>query len=110
MMERTGGFIAISILLVIDMSVVAYGQQPPDTIWTRTFGGVKNDRGYSVEETIDGGETVTPAGLIGQLQSHGPAFGTSDQMIDRGGIGCKPKDVGEKSGRFGRCEAQIGSG
>ena len=39
-----------------------------DTLWTRTFGGQSNDRGYSVQETTDGGYVVVgytvPYGLI----------------------------------------------
>ena len=30
-----------------------------DTIWTRTYGGVSHDLGYSVEQTLDGGYIIT---------------------------------------------------
>ncbi|MBI4721675.1 MAG: T9SS type A sorting domain-containing protein [Candidatus Stahlbacteria bacterium] len=30
-----------------------------DTLWTRTYGGVKDDEGYSVQETKDGGFIIT---------------------------------------------------
>ncbi len=32
--------------------------QAPDTIWTKTFGGINDDRGYSVQQTIDGGYII----------------------------------------------------
>ena len=32
--------------------------QPPDTLWTRTYGGPDYDEGYSVQETADGGYIV----------------------------------------------------
>jgi len=33
--------------------------QPPDTLWTRTYGGSDADRGYSVRQTDDGGYITT---------------------------------------------------
>lgn len=32
--------------------------QAPDTLWTKTYGGSDWDRGYSVQQTIDGGYIV----------------------------------------------------
>jgi hypothetical protein len=32
--------------------------QAPDTAWTRTYGGLDNDRGYSVRQTTDGGYII----------------------------------------------------
>ena len=32
--------------------------QAPDTLWTRTFGGVANDMGYAVQQTSDGGFVI----------------------------------------------------
>ena len=37
-----------------------------DTLWTRTFGGANDDRGYSVQQTVDGGFVVA-----GMTKSHG---------------------------------------
>ena len=42
------------VLLVLTLSA-----QPPDTLWTRTYGGSSNDRGYSVGITSDGGYIIT---------------------------------------------------
>jgi hypothetical protein len=33
--------------------------QAPDTMWTKTFGEVSNDRGYSIQQTVDGGYILT---------------------------------------------------
>jgi len=40
--------------------------QAPDTLWTKTFGGVNHDRGKSVQQTTDGGYII-----VGQTQSFG---------------------------------------
>ena len=40
-----------------------------DTLWTRTFGGVKDDGGYSVQQTADGGFIVA-----GRNNSLGPGW------------------------------------
>ena len=40
--------------------------QPPDTLWTRTYGGNDYDEGYSVQQTDDGGYIV-----VGSTKSFG---------------------------------------
>ena len=40
-----------------------------DTLWTKTFGGVSNDYGYSVQQTIDGGYALT--GMTGSFDVGG---------------------------------------
>jgi len=41
--------------------------QAPDTLWTRTYGGDREDIGYSVQETADGGYII-----VGSTRSFGP--------------------------------------
>jgi len=46
----------VCILCVITTLVFA---QAPDTLWTKTYGGVANDMGYDVERTSEGGYVIT---------------------------------------------------
>ena len=50
-------------LLLYNILLFAQG---PDTLWTKTFGGIHDDYGYSVAQTFDGGYIVA-----GQTQSFG---------------------------------------
>ena len=46
----------ISIFIVLLFSAICFAQpQPPDTLWTKTYGGSNLDIGYSVQQTTDGG-------------------------------------------------------
>ena len=50
----------IFILAIVVLVMLAIGAfaQPPDTLWTRTFGGGGNDYGRSVQQTSDGGYII----------------------------------------------------
>jgi predicted secreted protein len=45
----------VSTLLLLQISIFA---QAPDTLWTKIYGGLGNDWGYTVENTLDGGYII----------------------------------------------------
>lgn len=47
------------ILLCILTIITLTFAQAPDTMWTRTFGGIDHDEGHSLCETLDGGFIIT---------------------------------------------------
>ena len=46
-------------LVICAVAIIAISQnalaQAPDTLWTKTFGGIKGEYGRSVAQTTDGG-------------------------------------------------------
>ena len=54
------------VLFFIVAVTVATLAQPPDTLWTRTFGGSNDDEGSCVQQTDDGGYIIT-----GYTESYG---------------------------------------
>ena len=55
--------IVLGLGLFVSVSMFANG---PDTLWTRTFGGIDVDEAYSVQQTQDGGYIIA-----GRTYSHG---------------------------------------
>jgi len=49
---------SLVLFFIVAVTAVAIAQ-PPDTLWTRTFGGSHDDCGQSVQLTIDGGYIIT---------------------------------------------------
>jgi len=48
----------LTILLGLFFASNAIALEPGDTLWTRTYGGSREDRGYSVQQTSDGGYII----------------------------------------------------
>jgi hypothetical protein len=48
---------SLTVVLVLLVTTLTLAQ-PPDTLWTRTYGGVRSDGAYSVQQTFDGGYIV----------------------------------------------------
>jgi hypothetical protein len=65
------------VLIILTYSgIESQAQQPPDTIWTKTFGGTNIDIGHSVEQTADGGFIIT-----GYTRSYGTMSGRNVWLI-----------------------------
>ena len=56
---------SLTIVLLLLVTTLTFAQ-PPDTIWTRTYGGDGDDEAYSVQQTPDGGYIVA-----GKTESYG---------------------------------------
>ncbi len=49
---------ALLTLFVVSSLTVIASAQPPDSLWTRTFGGGDDECGYSMQQTTDGGFVI----------------------------------------------------
>lgn len=61
------------IILIISQNI---GAQPPDTLWTKTFGGSNIDVGHAVQQTSDGGYIIA-----GYSRSYGSMSGRNVWLI-----------------------------
>lgn len=74
---------SITILLItLFIRSESFAQQPPDTLWSKTFGGTNIDIGHSVEQTADGGFIIT-----GYTRSYGTMSGRNVWLIKTDALG-----------------------
>ncbi len=64
------------LLLLLSFSFTMFASQPPDTLWTKTFGGSNIDVGYFVQQTNDGGFIIA-----GYTRSFGTMSGRNVWLI-----------------------------
>ncbi len=46
------------IFVLLGIFSLLFSQTPPDTLWTKTFGGYNDDGAYSLKQTLDGGYII----------------------------------------------------
>ncbi len=74
-LSRFGGISNLILLFILSFSSYLFAGAP-DTLWTRTYGGINGDNGYSVQQTSDGGFII-----VGTTSSYGA--GSSDIYLIR---------------------------
>ncbi|NWG27501.1 MAG: T9SS type A sorting domain-containing protein [Ignavibacteriaceae bacterium] len=66
----------IILFTLVNLTAESSASQPPDTMWTKTFGGSNIDIGHCVELTTDGGFVIT-----GYTRSYGTMSGRNVLLI-----------------------------
>jgi len=52
--------------IAISFCITNISAQSPDTLWTKTYGGIEDDEGFAVQQTSDGGYII-----VGYTESYG---------------------------------------
>ena len=60
------------VVLLLSIATALVHAQAPDTLWTKTYGGIDHDYGFSVQQTYDGGYII-----VGYTES----FGAGDKDV-----------------------------
>ena len=58
-MQKGGKMIKGTIIMVVGIMVGLLYAQAPDTLWTKHYGGPLDDRGFSIQQTLDGGYIIS---------------------------------------------------